>query len=105
MAEIQFQMHPLPSVFLMELDIPREFVESCNDYLDELVTQDDKVSAAHTLVGQIKTGEQLVMDHKDPRLAPFSRFLCEMGVTYINQFMAQSGQLLDGNRNVEMDEL
>jgi hypothetical protein len=28
-----------------------------------------------------------------------------MGVTYINQFMAQSGQVLDGNRNVEMDEL
>ena len=105
MAEIEYMMHPLPSVFLMELDIPTEFVDSCNDYLDELVTQDDKVSAAHTLVGQIKTGEQLVMDHEDPRLAPFSRFLCEMGVTYINQFMAQSGQLLDGNRNVEMDEL
>ena len=57
MAEIEYMMHPLPSVFLMELDIPTEFVESCNDYLDELVTQDDKVSAAHTLVGQIKTGE------------------------------------------------
>ena len=98
-------MHPLPSVFLMELDIPTEFVESCNDYLDELLEQDDKVSAAHTLVGQIKTGEQLVMDHEDPRLVPFSKFLCEMSVTYINQFMAQSGQVLDGNRSVEMDEL
>jgi len=29
MAEIQFQMHSLPSVFLMELDIPTEFVDSC----------------------------------------------------------------------------
>ena len=105
MAEIQFQMHPLPSVYLMELDIPAEFVEACNNYLDELVAQKDKVSAAHTLVGQIKRGEQLVMDHEDPRLAPFSRFLCEMGVTYINQFMSQSGQVLDGNRNVEMHEL
>ena len=97
MAEIQFQMHPLPSVYLMELDIPAEFVEACNDYLDELVAQKDKVSAAHTLVGQIKRGEQLVMDHEDSRLAPFSQFLCDMGVAYINQFMAQSGQVLDGN--------
>ena len=98
-------MHPLPSVYLMELDIPAEFVEACNDYLDELVTQKEKISAAHTLVGQIKRGEQLVMDHEDSRLAPFSKFLCDMGVAYINQFMAQSGQVLDGNRNVEMDEL
>ena len=45
MAEIQFQMHPLPSVYLMELDIPAEFVEACNDYLDELVTQKEKISA------------------------------------------------------------
>ena len=105
MAEIQFQMHPLPSVYLMELDIPAEFVEACNDYLDELVTQKEKVSAANTLVGQIKRGEQLVMDHEDSRLAPFSKFLCDMGVAYINQFMSQSGQVLDGNRNVEMDEL
>ena len=105
MAEIQFQMHPLPSVYLMELDIPAEFVEACNDFLDELVTQKEKISAAHTLVGQIKRGEQLVMDHEDSRLAPFSKFLCDMGVAYINQFMSQSGQVLDGNRNVEMDEL
>jgi len=53
MSEIQFRMHPLPSVYLMELDIPAEFVEACNDYLDELVTQKEKISAAHTLVGQI----------------------------------------------------
>ena len=105
MSEINFQMHSLPSVYLMELDIPIDFVDDCNKYLDELMIREDKISAANTLVGQIKTGEQLLMDHTDVRLAPFCHFLQHMAVVYINQFMEQSGQILDGNRRVEVDEL
>ena len=30
MAEIQYMMHPLPSVFLMELDVPEGFVTQLN---------------------------------------------------------------------------
>ena len=35
-------MHALPSVYLMELDIPIDFVDDCNNYLDELVKQENK---------------------------------------------------------------
>ena len=101
MSEIQYHMHPLPSIFLMELDIPTEFVDSCNDYLDELLTQDNGLVQPKAL-GQIKTGEQLVMDHEDPRLVIIDSYLIWALLT---SAVRQSGQILDGNRNVEMDEL
>jgi hypothetical protein len=37
MAEIEYMMHPLPSVFLMELDIPTEFVDLVDDEEEEAV--------------------------------------------------------------------
>jgi len=104
-SKVSYKMHGLPSVYLMELDIPIAFVDDCNNYLDELVKQENRTSAASTLVGQIKRGEQLLMDHTDTRLAPFCHFLQEMAVVYITQFMEQSGQVLDGNRHIEVDEL
>ena len=105
MSEVSYKMHGLPSVYLMELDIPIAFVDDCNNYLDELIKQENRISAASTLVGQIKRGEQLLMDHTDLRLTPFCHFLQEMAVVYITQFMEQSGQVLDGNRHIEVDEL
>ena len=75
MDKVSYKMHGLPSVYLMELDIPIAFVDDCNNYLDELIKQENRISAASTLVGQIKRGEQLLMDHTDIRLAPFCHFL------------------------------
>ena len=105
MAEIQYIMHPLPSVFLMELDVPEGFVTQLNEYLDGLLEQEGRRTAADTLVGQIREGEQLRMDCDDKLVAGFSSFVRLMGVEYINAFMKSSGQLLDGNRNVEIDDL
>ena len=98
-------MHPLPSVFLMELDIPEGFVTQLNEYLDGLLEEESRVTAADTLVGQISEGEQLRMDHSHSLVSGFSEFLCAMGVEYINAFMKGSGQMLDGARQVSMDEL
>ena len=98
-------MHPLPSVFLMELDIPEGFVTQLNEYLDGLLEEEGRVTAADTLVGQISEGEQLRMDHNHDLVSGFSKFLCAMGAEYINAFMKGSGQMLDGARQVSMDEL
>ena len=105
MSEISYMMHPLPSVFLMELDIPEGFVTQLNEYLDGLLEEEGRVTAADTLVGQISEGEQLRMDHNHSLVAGFSEFLCSMGAEYINAFMKGSGQMLDGARQVSMDEL
>jgi len=105
MSEISYMMHPLPSVFLMELDIPEGFVTQLNKYLDGLLEEEGRVTAADTLVGQISEGEQLRMDHNHELVSGFSEFLCNMGVEYINAFMKGSGQMLDGSRQVSMDEI
>ena len=105
MSELQYMMHPLPSDFLMELDIPEGFVTQLNKYLDGLLEEEGRVTAADTLVGQISEGEQLRMDHNHELVSGFSEFLCNMGVEYINAFMKGSGQMLDGARQVSMDEL
>jgi len=105
MSEISYMMHSLPSVFLMELDIPEGFVAQLNKYLDGLLEEEGRVTAADTLVGQISEGEQLRMDHNHELVSGFSEFLCNMGAEYINAFMKGSGQMLDGARQVSMDEL
>jgi len=105
MSEISYMMHSLPSVFLMELDIPEGFVTQLNKYLDGLLEEEGRVTGADTLVGQISEGEQLRMDHNHELVSGFSEFLCNMGAEYINAFMKGSGQMLDGARQVSMDEL
>ncbi len=105
MAEISYMMHPLPSVFLMELDIPEGFVTQLNEYLDGLLEQEGRRTAADTLVGQIHEGEQLRMDCDHALVAGFSGFVRSMGVEYINAFMKSSGPMLDGHCNVEIDDL
>ena len=64
MAEVT--VHNMPSVFVMETEMPISMVNDLNDYLDEYKEDKDKKSLADTLVGQITQGEQLLMDNADP---------------------------------------
>ena len=66
MAEVT--VHNMPSVFVMETEMPISMVNDLNDYLDEYKEDQDKKSLADTLVGQISQGEQLLMDNTDPRV-------------------------------------
>ena len=58
MAEVT--VHNMPSVFVMETEMPISMVNDLNDYLDEYKEDQDKKSLADTLVGQISQGEQLL---------------------------------------------
>mgnify|MGYP003118680962 FL=1 len=105
MSDIQIKMLPLPSVFLMEAEVPDKHVETLNNYLDNLLEDKNRKSAATTLVGQIQHGEQLVLDHMDSKLEEFRYYLQHMAVTYVTDFFAMTGQQLDGNRDIAIDEL
>tara|TARA_R100001377_G_C3148881_1_gene95537 strand:+ start:52 stop:747 length:696 start_codon:yes stop_codon:yes gene_type:complete len=105
MSDIQIKMLPLPSVFLMEAEVPDKHVETLNNYLDNLLEDKNRKSAATTLVGQIQHGEQLVLDHMDSKLEEFRYYLQHMAVTYVTNFFAMTGQQLDGNRDIAIDEL
>lgn len=79
--EIKYKMLPLPSVFMMEADFPIEHVDTLNTFLDDLLLQEDRLTAADTLVGQIQAGEQLRMDHTHKDLQHVRSISTEHGCT------------------------
>ena len=105
MTDIQIKTMALPSVFLMESSIPEEIVNSLNNYLDNLLKEKDRQSAAWTLVGQIHGGEQLTIDYTDNALKDTHNFLCGLGAKYISEFSARTGQPLRVNRQVAIEHL
>ena len=105
MSEIQYRMLPLPSVFMMEADFPMEHVDTLNTFLDDLLLKEDRVTAADTLVGQIQAGEQLRMDHTHKDLQDVRACLQNLAVHYVGQFFENTGQVLDGDIQIDIDEL
>ena len=50
----EYKMHSLPAVFLMEATLSDEMVNDLNEYLDDLLNQEDRVSHAGTLVQHVQ---------------------------------------------------
>ena len=98
-----FQMHTMPAVYVLETQMPKDMIDSVNDYMDEYKHDKNKQSLANTLVGQIDKGEQLLLDHNDKRMVDYNNFICGLGVEYINHFSA-SGNSLKGPKQVQIDE-
>ena len=102
MAEVT--VHNMPSVYVMETEMPISMVKDLNDYLDEYKEDQDKKSLADSLVGQISQGEQLLMDNEDSRLKEYSEFVCSLGADYINFFFKNTGNKLDQPKAIAIDE-
>ena len=102
MAEVT--VHNMPSVYVMETQMPESMVEELNDYLDEYVEDKNKKSLADTLVGQIAQGEQLLLDNDDPRVKEYTNFICGLGADYINFFSQNTGSMLKTPKAVAIDE-
>jgi hypothetical protein len=102
MAEVT--VHNMPSVFVMETEMPLSMVTDINDYLDEYKETEDKKSLADTLVGQITQGEQLLLDNGDKRIKEYTDFICSLGADYINFFSQNTGTQLNHPKAVAVDE-
>ena len=96
-------MHTMPSVYVLETQMPQQMIDDVNDYMDEYRQDKNKKSLAKTLVGQIDKGEQLLLNHDDKRMVEYNNFICNLGAEYINHFAA-SGNSLKGNKQVQIDE-
>ena len=101
--EQEYQVHTLPAVFLLEAKMPDAMVSGLNTYLDELMEQEDRISHAGTLVGQIGHGQQLTMDHNDPKLADYCQMSGILATEYLKNF-GSTGNIV-GDRQVGIDEL
>ena len=98
-----FQIHTMPAVYVLETQMPKDMIDSVNDYMDEYREDKNKESLAKTLVGQIDKGEQLLLDHNDKRMVDYNNFICSLGVEYINHFSA-SGNSFKSPKQVQIDE-
>ena len=101
--EQEYQVHTLPAVFLLEAWMPDAMVSGLNPYLDELMEQEDRTSHAGTLVGQIGHGQQLTMDHNDPRLNDFCQMSGILATEYLKNFGSTGNNI--GERHIDIDEL
>jgi len=101
--EQEYQVHTLPAVFLLEAWMPDAMVSGLNTYLDELMEQEDRTSHAGTLVGQIGHGQQLTMNHDDPRLNDFCQMSGILATEYLKNFGSTGNNI--GERQVGIDEL
>ena len=102
MAEVT--VHNMPSVYVMETEMPISVVNDLNDYLDEYKEDENKKSLADTLVGQIAQGEQLLMDNNDPRVHEYNNLISSLAVDYVNFFFNNTGNKLKNQKAVEIDE-
>jgi len=102
MAEVT--VHNMPSVYVMETEMPISVVNDLNDYLDEYKEDENKKSLADTLVGQIAQGEQLLMDNDDSRLHEYNNLISSLAVDYVNFFFNNTGNKLKNQKAVEIDE-
>ena len=101
--EQEYQVHTLPAVFLLEAKMPDAMVSGLNTYLDELMEQEDRTSHAGTLVGQIGHGQQLTMDHNDPKLADYCQMSGILATEYLKNFGSTGNNI--GERQIGIDEL
>ena len=103
--DINIDIHQLPSVFLMETQMPDKIVKDLNTYLDNLLEDEKRESLAGTLVGQIHRGEQLNMDPKHELLKDYCQLITRLGASYVNAVMEQTGHALEKPRQIAVDEV
>ena len=104
MKDIKIQVHSLPAVIMLEAQLSEEMIDSLNNYLDELYKDKKRKSLAGTLVGQIHRGQQLLMDHKDPVLEEYYKFITSMAVNYLDVYNNITGTRHTG-KMIDIDEL
>ena len=102
-AKVEYKFHNMPAVYVLETQMPQDMIDDVNDYMDEYRESKNKESLAKTLVGQIHSGEQLLLDHTDKRLIAYNDFICGLGAEYIRNF-ANMGNKLKNAKRVEIDE-
>ena len=102
----QVDIYAMPAVFMLKAEIPDKLVEGLNDYLDELLEDEERESLANTLVGQIQQGEQLnIPPGDDERIKPYSDYLCDLGATYIQHFCNATGVQYKTEKFTQVDEM
>jgi hypothetical protein len=102
-VQINYRMGALPSVYMLETKIPEKIINDVNDYMDEYKENKNRQSHSDKLVGQTHKGEQLLLEHNEPRMLDYCNFVTMLSSEYIKQYIA-TGNQIDCLKKVEIKE-
>ena len=102
-VQINFRMGALPSVYMLETKIPDKIINDVNNYMDEYKENKNRKFHADKLVGQTHKGEQLLLEHNEPRMLDYCNFVTMLSSEYIKQYIA-TGNQIDCLKKVEIKE-
>ena len=102
--DIEYGVYSLPAALMLQHKLDEQVVTALNDYLDDLRSNEERKSAADSLVGQIHHGEQLQMDVSHPDLARFIKIVESLSIVYLKHFVEQTRSQLRPKR-VATDKL
>lgn len=89
--EIKYSMYPIPKLYMLSSELPKNVVDNINSYLNELKKTKNKRDHSKTLVGQIKKGEQITIDINHPLMEEYKNITLELSHQYMMNFKKRSG--------------
>ncbi|HIO78181.1 TPA: hypothetical protein EYG59_06295, partial [Candidatus Poribacteria bacterium] len=72
--------------FIFKTRVGKAIVNPVNQYLDEMLADENAKSHAHKLVGQITRGKQLEISLKEDRITPLINIIQSLGLNYYDYF-------------------
>ena len=96
--QVDFQIHNMPAVYVLETHMPDAMVADVNEYMDKYRESKHKASLKGSLVGQIHKGEQLLLDHNDPLMKNYNDFITNLLV--LNRWAGRLSEQSVENVNV-----
>ena len=88
--EAQITLFSIIDFMLCQTTIPMEMVDALNVELDRLRDDQNRSSHGHTLVGQMKRGEQLGLSRDNPVFGKVYTLVEQLAMTYVEAFGKQT---------------
>ena len=84
--QLEVDVIPLTQSFIFKANVGQAIISSINQYLDEILADENTKSHAHKLVGQITRGKQLEISLEEDRIIPLINIIQSLGQNYYEYF-------------------
>ena len=84
--QLKVDVIPLTQSFIFKANVGQAIISSINQYLDEILADENTKSHAHKLVGQITRGKQLEISLEEDRIIPLINIIQSLGQNYYEYF-------------------
>ena len=84
--QLEVDVIPLTQSFIFKANVGQAIISSINQYLDEILADENTKSHAHKLVGQITRGKQLEIALEEDRIIPLINIIQSLGQNYYEYF-------------------